>query len=342
MFMKNEDLRGHNEQVEMTPDQMQEYIKCATDIFHFAKYFYILTGEGERPIVLREYQQRLVKMLTGKYYAEDENHKPLLDGNGDRIERNNRIIMMGRQTGKTTIATLYILWYALFNKDKTIAVLANKESQALEIMLRIRSAILKLPMWLQQGINPERGGWSKGAIGFDNGCKIFAAASSSSSIRGKSVDFMLVDEFAFLPENDAEDFMMSVFPTQSSRKESRLMLISTPHGMNHFYNIWQKAVAGLNSFVPAKVQWYEVEGRDEAWKQKMIRDVGPQFFAQEYACLFGSEKITVKCDDGSLEFKTSIGNLWSEQNQFIKKQEIKEEAKKLLNKAATKILKEFE
>lgn len=340
--MKNEDLRGHNEQVEMTPEQMQEYIKCATDIFHFSKYFYILTGEGERPIQLREYQERLVKMLTGKYYAEDENHNPLLDGKGEKVERNNRIIMMGRQTGKTTLATLYVLWYALFNKDKTIAILANKESQALEIMLRIRSAILKLPMWLQQGINPERGGWSKGAIGFDNGCKIFAAASSSSSIRGKSVDFMLVDEFAFLPENDAEDFMMSVFPTQSSRKESRLILISTPHGMNHFYKIWQKALSGINSFVPAKVQWYEVEGRDEAWKQKMIRDVGPQFFAQEYACLMGDEKITIKVDEADLEFETTLKDCYEVLGEIPKNEAIRKEARRLLSRAATKIFDEIE
>ena len=314
MWQKTAELRGHNEVIEMSPDEMQEYIKCATDIFHFSKYFYILTGEGERPIELREYQVRLVKMLTGKYYFKNEDGTDVVNANGEKSERNNRIIMMGRQTGKTTLATLYILWYALFNKDKTIAVLANKESQALEIMLRIRSAILKLPLWLQQGINPDRGGWSKGTIGFDNGSKIFAAASSSSSIRGKSVDFMLVDEFAFLPENDANDFMMSVFPTQSSRKESRLILISTPHGMNHFYKIWQKAIAGLNTFVPAKVQWNEVEGRDEDWKNRMIRDVGPQFFAQEYACLYGDEKVTIKVDvpDGGLsyEYTDKIENIY--------------------------------
>ena len=309
MWQITAELRGHNEVIEMTPDEMQEYIKCATDIFHFSKYFYILTGEGERPIELREYQVRLVKMLTGKYYFKNEDGTDVVNANGEKSERNNRIIMMGRQTGKTTLATLYILWYALFNKDKTIAVLANKESQALEIMLRIRSAILKLPLWLQQGINPDRGGWSKGTIGFDNGSKIFAAASSSSSIRGKSVDFMLVDEFAFLPENDANDFMMSVFPTQSSRKESRLILISTPHGMNHFYKIWQKAIAGLNTFVPAKVQWNEVEGRDEDWKNRMIRDVGPQFFAQEYACLYGDEKVTIKDDNNvimDIDLKTLL------------------------------------
>lgn len=295
--MKNEDLRGHNEEVEMTPEHWEEYKKCASDIFHFSHYFYILSDDGEQPIVLREYQDRIIRMLISKYY-DKENQL-----------RNNRIIMMGRQCGKTTIATLYILWYALFHSDKTIAVLANKEDQAKEILLRIRAAILKLPMWLQQGINPDRGGWSKESIGFDNGTKIFCAASGSSAIRGKSVDLMLVDEFAFLPEEDAKDFIKSVFPTQSGRKDAMMILISTPHGMNEFYNIWQKAVGGYSSYVAAKIQWYEIPGRDEAWKKRMIRDFGIQMFQQEYACIVGDQKITVKSKDG-IEITDTIEKIY--------------------------------
>lgn len=277
---------------------MDEYVKCSTDIFYFAKYFYILTDEGEQPIHLREYQTRIVQMLIAKYYDKDN------------IIRNNRIIMMGRQCGKTTLATLYILWYALFNADKTIAVLANKEDQAKEILLRIRAAILKLPLWLQQGINPDRGGWSKESIGFDNGTKIFCAASGSSAIRGKSVDLMLVDEFAFLPPEEAADFIKSVFPTQSGRKDAMMILISTPHGMNEFYNIWVKACTGHSSYVPAKIQWFEIPGRDEAWKKRMIRDFGIQMFQQEYACLHAQEKITVKSEEG-IELTDTISNLYN-------------------------------
>ena len=297
MWMKTEELRGHNEPVEMTKEEMDEYIKCSNDIFHFCKYFYILTDDGEAPISLREYQERIVKLLIGKYYDKDG------------AIRNNRIIMMGRQCGKTTIATVYILWYALFHSDKTIAVLANKEDQAKGIMLRIRSAILKLPMWLQQGINPDRGGWSKESVGFDNGTKIFCAASGSSAIRGKSVDLMLVDEFAFLPEEEAKDFIKSVFPTQSARKDAMMILISTPHGMNEFYNIWTKAAAGISSYVAAKIQWFEIPGRDEAWKKRIIRDFGIQMFQQEYACLTGDQKITVKSEEG-IELTDSIANLY--------------------------------
>lgn len=281
----------------MTKEQMDEYIKCSQDIFHFAKYFYILTDDGEEPIQLREYQIRILKMFTAKYY----------DKNGDI--RPHRIVMQGRQTGKTTIATLYITWYALFNNDKTIAILANKEDQAKEIMLRIRSAILKLPLWLQQGINPDKGGWSKESIGLDNGCRLFCAPSGSSAIRGKSVDLMLVDEFAHLPPEEADDFMKSVFPAQSGRKNARMILISTPKGMNAFYDIWQKAVTGNSGFVPAKIQWNEIPGRDEAWKRRIIRDFGLQMFAQEYACLGPDEKITIRSEEG-IEITDKISKLY--------------------------------
>lgn len=215
--------------------------------------------------------------------------------------RTIELLCNGRQSGKTTIATLYLTWLALFKQDKTIAVLANKEQQALEIMARIKDAYVKLPLWLQQGINKDVGGWSKGCIGMDNGTKIFAAASSSSSIRGKTVDYMLVDEFAHLDPNIAEDFMMSVFPTQASRTDSKLILISTPKGMNHFYDIWVKAVNGQNSFIPCKVQWNEIEGRDDEWRERMIKDNGIIYFNQEYACLHGDEPIEIQHPDGAIE-----------------------------------------
>lgn len=279
MFQGADNIRGHKEKVEMTPEQVEEYAKCQNDIFHFAKYFYILTPKGSKPIPLREYQIREIKTLCAK-----------VEG------KNNRIIMQGRQSGKTTIATLYLTWKALFEEDKTIAILANKLAQALEIMARIRDAYIRLPLWLQQGIDPQRGGWSKSCIGLDNGTKIFAAASSSSSIRGKSVNYMLVDEFAHLDDSIAEDFIQSVMPVQTSDPDAELILISTPCGMNHFADIWQKAVAGENSYIPCKVQWWEIEGRDEAWKARVIRDYGVKHFAQEYACCDGDQLVKVRRD----------------------------------------------
>ena len=121
---------------------------------------------------------------------------------------------------------------------------------------------------------------------------------------------MLVDEFAFLPPEDADDFIKSVFPTQSSRSDAMLILISTPHGMNQFYNIWQKAVAGINSFVPGKVQWNEIPGRDDAFKQKMIRDLGIQTFMQEYACITGDAQITVRDEITGVELTDRIDKIY--------------------------------
>ena len=196
------------------------------------------------------------------------------------------------------MATLYILWYALFHRSKTIAVLANKAAQAAEILLRIKNAYIKLPMWLQQGLRK----WNNGEITMENDTKIFCGASSSSSVRGKSIDLLLVDEFAFIDDNMANAFMQSVFPTQAAKKDAMMILISTPKGMNHFYAIWQKAKAGKNSFIPCKIQWYEVEGRDQAWLEKQIRDNGAQFVAQEYQCLTGDNPVTIeyKIPDGRI------------------------------------------
>lgn len=279
MFKNNEQLRAAGEAVEMTPEEIQMYARCKEDIFYFSNFFHIIAADGDHPIKLREYQERLLKSIVTKV-----------------PDKNNRIIMMGRQSGKTTIATLYLTWYALFSRSKTIAILANKESQAEEIMLRIQQAYLQLPKWLQQGVMK----WNQSEIVLENKVRMFSAASSSSSIRGKTVDLELVDEFAHLDENVAEAFMQSVFPTQAARPDSMLLLISTPKGMNHFYDIWQKAKAGRNSFIPCKVQWYEIEGRDQKWLDKQIRDNGVRFVAQEYQCIDGDETVTLQDDYGKI------------------------------------------
>ncbi len=296
MFFNNEKLRGAGETVQMTEEEIKEYLKCKQSIFHFAKYFTIIGPAGEEKMKLRDYQEKIVKVICAKI-----------------PEKNNRIIMMGRQTGKTTIATLYILWYALFHKSKCIAVLANKASQAEEILLRIKNAYTELPMWLQQGLVK----WNNGEITMENKTKIFCGASSSSSVRGKSIDLLLVDEFAFIDDNMATKFMQSVFPTQAAKKDAMMMLISTPKGMNHFYDIWTKAIAGKNSFIPCKVQWYEVEGRDEKWLQKQIQDNGEMFVNQEYKCLCGNEKVNIQTSNGECK-EISLEELYIlEQNNLV-------------------------
>lgn len=288
-------LRGAGEQIPMTEEEMKEYIKCSQDIFHFAKYFTIIGPAGEEKMTLRPYQEKIMKVFCARIPG-----------------KNNRIVMMGRQTGKTTLATLYILWYALFHKSKNIAVLANKAAQASEILLRIKNAYIKLPLWLQQGLRK----WNNGEILMENETKIFCGASSSSSVRGKSIDLLLVDEFAFIDDNMATAFMQSVFPTQAAKKDAMMILISTPKGMNHFYDIWQKAKTGKNSFIPCKVQWNEVEGRDEAWLEKQIRDNGPIFVEQEYKCLTGDQTVTIQNTSGLIE-EITLEELYLRQQECL-------------------------
>ena len=295
MFFKNDQLRGAGEVIPMTPEQIEEYLKCKADVFYFAKYFTIIGPRGEEKMKLRPYQEKIMQVMCAQIPA-----------------KNNRIIMMGRQTGKTTLATLYILWYGLFHKSKNIAVLANKAAQASEILLRIKNAYIKLPLWLQQGLKK----WNSSEILMENETKIFAGASSSSSVRGKSVDLLLVDEFAFIDDNMATAFMQSVFPTQAAKEDAMMILISTPKGMNHFYNIWQKAKRGENSFIPCKVQWYEVEGRDQVWWDKQVKDNGEQFCMQEYACLTGDSLVNIQKSDGST-MNISLEELYKLQEQNL-------------------------
>lgn len=189
----------------------------------------------------------------------------------------------------TTIAAVYILWYMLFNKNKSIAILGNKEETSREIMDRLREAYEMLPLWMQPGILT----WNKKSIKLSNKSKAFTAATTPSGIRGKSINFLLLDEFAFVDSTIAEPFMASVFPVISSGQTGRICVVSTPNGTNHFYDIWRKAIMGKGSFKPIRVHWNEIPGRDEAWKEMMISDIGLMRFNQEYGGEFLGSSATL-------------------------------------------------
>jgi hypothetical protein len=186
----------------------------------------------------------------------------------------------------TTVATVYLLHYALFEEDKTVAILANKESTAIEILSRLKLAYTELPIWLQRGISEQNGGWAKKAVGLENGIKIIAGSTASSAIRGMSAGLVFLDEFAFVPDNIADDFMSSVYPTIASGKKAKIIIVSTPNGMNHFYDIYRKATRGENNFMPIKIRWDEVPGRDDKWREEIIRDIGPAKWNQEFGTQF--------------------------------------------------------
>ena len=257
--------------------KLNEWIRCAEDIIYFAEHYcWINTiDDGVVLVKLRDYQKSLFKSL----YDEQE-------------ERRHRIIMSSRQSGKTESMSIYVLHYILFHKEKTVAILANREKLALEILSSLKMKYERLPKFLQQGITTL--GWTASKIELENGCKVITGATSMSSIRGYTIDRLILDEFAIVPQNIADNFFASVYPTVSSGKTSRIIITSTPLGMNLFYDIWQKATRKENDFVPIKIAYWEVPGRDEKWKKKMISDIGPVRFRQEFECAFlGSSQLLI-------------------------------------------------
>ena len=186
------------------------------------------------------------------------------------------ICKLPRQSGKTTTLVAYILHYVLFNNNINVAILANKAATARDILSRLQLAYEHLPKWLQQGVLA----WNKGSLELENGSRIVASATSSSAVRGGSYNMIFLDEFAFVPQNIAEDFFSSVYPTISSGKSTKVVIISTPNGMNLFYKLWSDAENEINSYVPIELHWSEVPGRDEKWKKETIANTSEEQFSR--------------------------------------------------------------
>lgn len=262
-FQGNVNLNKSGEQFEFTTEQIQEIIKCKNDPIYFIKnYIYIVNlDKGKIKFDLYPFQEKLINI----------------------VHNENRVIAkIARQSGKTTSIAAYIVHYANFNNDKNIAILANKDSMAKEILYRIRIMIELLPSWMQAGIVE----WNKGSIELDNGSRIITSATSSSAIRGKSTNFLLLDEFAFVQPGVFEDFFQSVYPTISSSLTAKIIMISTPWGLNHFYKFWMDAVNNKNGYTFFETNWNEIPGRDNNWRKNIISEIGEQRFKQEFEASF--------------------------------------------------------
>jgi hypothetical protein len=259
----NQLLKRKGVQIQWTQDHVKEFIRCTRDPIYFAEnYIQIVhVDRGLIPMNLYDYQREIIEKITNNRRAA---------------------VVTSRQAGKTTTAVAVILHFILFNEHKTVALLANKGDAAREILDRIKIAYEALPSWLQQGVVE----WNKGSVQFENGCKIIAAATSSSTIRGKSVSFLYIDETAFVENWD--EFFASVFPTISSGNTTKILLTSTPNGLNHFYKTCEGAKAETNGYQFVQVNWSDVPGRDAAWKEETLQamDWDYEKFAQEYECQF--------------------------------------------------------
>jgi hypothetical protein len=262
-YKGNPNLKSSLVRQEFTQEQVKDFIKCSQDpIYFIQKYVNIVSiDEGLVPFKMYPFQQNIVKSFHDNRFS---------------------ICKLPRQSGKSTTVLSYLIHYILFNDQVNVAILANKASTARDLLSRLQLAYEHLPSWLQQGVM----NWNKGSLELENGSKILAASTSASAVRGGSYNIIFLDEFAFIPNNIAEQFFSSVYPTISSGKSSKVMIVSTPHGMNMFYKMWTDAENGNNDFVPLEVHWSEVPGRDEDWKEQTIKNTSEQQFLQEFECSF--------------------------------------------------------
>jgi hypothetical protein len=262
-YLGNPLLKKANTPIEFTQEQIVEFVKCKQDPVYFAKnYVKIVTlDKGLQSFAMYPFQEKLV--------------------NNFHQHRFN-ICKMPRQTGKSTTVVSFLLHYAVFNDNVNIGILANKAATARELLDRLQTAYENLPKWMQQGIIS----WNKGSLELENGSKILAASTSASAVRGMSFNILFLDEFAFVPNHIADSFFASVYPTITSGKSTKVIIVSTPHGMNHFYRMWHDAERGKNEYIFTDVHWSEVPGRDEIWKAQTIANTSEAQFKVEFECEF--------------------------------------------------------
>lgn len=262
-YKANPLLKQRGVQIDFTKEQVQEVIKCSQDPEYFLEHYIkvISLDDGIVPFIPYPFQRELIDSFHNNRFT---------------------ICKLPRQSGKSVTVTAYLIHQALFRDNINVAILANKRETSFELMAKLQTSYENLPKWLQQGVLA----WNKGSIELENGSRITASSTSSSAVRGFSYNIVMLDEFAFVPTNVAEDFFSSVYPTISSGKSTKVIIVSTPNGMNHFYKLWNDAEKKRNSYNAIEAHWSAVPGRDEAWKQETIANTSDQQFQQEFECDF--------------------------------------------------------
>ncbi len=263
IYLGNPNLKKANVPIDFTQEQLLEYVACREDPVYFSRQHVKIVSldEGLTPFKPYDFQEKLIKNFHEKRF---------------------NICKMPRQTGKSTTCISYLLHYLLFNDSVNIGILANKAATARELLGRLQTAYENVPKWMQQGVLS----WNRGSLELENGSKILAASTSASAVRGMSFNILFLDEFAFVPNHIADSFFASVYPTITSGKSTKVIMVSTPHGMNHFYRYWHDAERGKNEYTPTDVHWSEVPGRDDKWRQQTIANTSEQQFKVEFECEF--------------------------------------------------------
>ncbi len=269
-YLGNDRLKRVGVELSYTEEQIKELIKCSEDSVYLIKNYVKIVNvdRGLIPFEMWPFQEDMVRTFHENRFC---------------------IAKMPRQVGKTTTTVGYMLWSVLFQDDYSIAILANKGSLARDILSRIQYAYEYLPLWLQQGIIT----WNKGNIELENKSKIAAYATSAAGVRGGSYNLIFLDEFAFVQHNMALDFFQSTYPVISSGQTSKVIIVSTPNGLNLFYKMWTDAIENRSTYVPVEVHWSMVPGRDQKWKEETIRNTSEEQFRVEFETEFIGSSATL-------------------------------------------------
>ena len=290
-YLGNPRVKRDGVQQEFTKEEVKEYARCMQDPAYFIENYMkvIHLDRGLVPFKPYPYQRKMLQHFNDNRFS---------------------VVLACRQSGKSISSVGYILWYAIFHPEKTIAVLANKGATAREMLSRVTLALENLPFFLQPGCRAL----NKGNIEFSNNSEILAAATSGSSIRGLAINLLFLDEFAFVEQ--ANKFYTSTYPVITSGKTTKVIITSTANGIgNVFYNIWEGAVQGTNDFKPFRVDWWDVPGRDDKWKQQTISNTSELQFEQEFGNTFLGHSDTLIATDkllglkakGPMEYKEDLG-----------------------------------
>ena len=269
-YLGNPKLKPTGVELSYTEEQAIEIAKCIDDPVYFIKTYVKIVNvdRGLIPFEMWPFQEDMVRNFHENRFS---------------------ICKMPRQVGKTTTSAGYMLWSVLFKENFSVAILANKGNLAQDILSRIQYAYEYLPLWLQQGIVV----WNKRSLELENGSKIAAFATSNSGVRGGTYNLIFLDEFAFVPQNMANDFFTSTYPVISSGKTTKVIIVSTPYGLNHFYKMWVDATEKRSLYTPLEVHWSMVPGRDQKWKEETIRNTSEEQFQQEFETEFIGSSATL-------------------------------------------------
>src|SRR6056300_1331134 len=285
-YLGNPNIKKDGITSNFTQEEVLEYAKCMKDPVYFVeKYAKIISlDRGLVPFELYPYQKKMVKQFEDNRF---------------------NVVLACRQSGKSISACGYLLWFALFQSEKSIAVLANKGATAREMLSRITIMLENIPFFLQPGCKAL----NKSNIDFSNKSRIIEAATSGQSIRGLSVILLYLDEFAFVER--AAEFYTSTYPVVSAGKDTKIIVTSTANGIgNTFYKIWEGATQGINEFNPFRVDWWDVPGRDEGWKKQTVANTSQLQFDQEFGnCLKNYSQITICINN--IIYDIQIGDLYA-------------------------------